>query len=53
MISQKWVGDPEEDQGSRVGFVAEARRDLARIRVHLYWQQAEEGMMMGIRIVSG
>lgn len=52
LLSLRWTGPSEEDQGSKVGIAAEARQGSARTRVHLCFQQAGEVTPEEIQIVS-
>lgn len=53
MLSLRWVEDLEEDRGSKVGIVAEARLDFARIQWYQCYQLVGVVMLVVIQTASG
>jgi hypothetical protein len=53
LLSLRWVEDLEEDRGSKVGIVAEARLDFARIQWYQCYQLVGVVMLVVIQTASG
>jgi hypothetical protein len=52
LLSLKWIGDLEGDQGSKVDIAVEARLDFARIQWYQCYLVVEEVMRVVIRTGS-